>query len=136
MDMSDLKLYVDTAKTLLDLFKSARQSLPDTPQRKEIDEKIKAAEDIMKRSDAKLARALGYSLCQCTFPPQIMLWKEATKSRDCPSCGRQISGIAKFADQEDEWLNVRRQRFLFTVRPSSTSRRMALMPSTSRKFRP
>lgn len=78
MDMSDLKLYVDTAKTLLDLFKSARQFLPDTPQRKEIDEKIKAAEDIMKRSDAKLAKELGYSLCQCTFPPQIMLWNETT----------------------------------------------------------
>ena len=29
-------------------------------------------------------------LCDCTFPPQIMLWQEARKAHVCPNeaCGR------------------------------------------------
>jgi hypothetical protein len=52
MDYTDIKGWIDVNKTLLDLYKSARDVLPKSKQRDEIDEKIRAAEDIMRRSDA------------------------------------------------------------------------------------
>jgi hypothetical protein len=64
-------------------------SLPRGEKRAEIEHKIKDAEDILRRSDAKLARELGMKLCGCTFPPQIMLWRETERAHVCPNpeCG-------------------------------------------------
>jgi hypothetical protein len=91
MDFTDIKGWVDTAKDTLGLVKSAAALLPKSDKRAEIEGKIGAAEAAMKRSDAKLAHELGFKLCDCTFPPQIMLWKEPEKSHVCPSpaCGRK-----------------------------------------------
>jgi len=48
------------------------------------------ADEILKRSDSKLAKELGYELCQCTYPPQIMLWDQKRQAYYCPNpdCGR------------------------------------------------
>jgi hypothetical protein len=64
---------------------------PKGEKRAEIEGKIGVAEAALKRSDVKLARELGLKLCDCTFPPQIMLWKEAEQSLVCPNqaCGRR-----------------------------------------------
>ena len=44
----------------------------------------------MKRSDAALAQKLGYNLCQCQFPPSIMLWRERQSAYVCQNaeCGK------------------------------------------------
>jgi predicted nucleic-acid-binding Zn-ribbon protein len=34
---------------------------------------------------ADAAKSLGHVLCQCTFPPQIMLWSETCKAHVCPN---------------------------------------------------
>jgi hypothetical protein len=54
--------------------------------------KIKAAEEALKRADVALAQKLGFKLCDCTFPPQIMLWHEKEKVTKCPrtECGHTI----------------------------------------------
>jgi hypothetical protein len=93
MDYHDLNEWVVLSKSALDLFKSAVPLLPKGRQKDELEEKIKQAANLLARSDAKLARELGYHLCECTFPPQIMLWREATKSYDClnTACNRKIS---------------------------------------------
>jgi len=42
--------------------------------------------------DVALAQKFGFQLCQCTYPPQIMLWHEQAKVTKCPrpECGRAI----------------------------------------------
>ena len=91
MDFADIQGWLGAAKDTMSLLRSAASLLPTGEKRAEIEGKISAAEEALKRSDAKLARELGFKLCDCTFPPQIMLWKEAEKSRICPNpiCGRR-----------------------------------------------
>jgi hypothetical protein len=92
MDFADIQGWVGLAKNSLDLLKSAAGMLPKGEKRAEIESKINVAEEALKRSDAKLAHDLGLKLCDCTFPPQIMLWKEPKKAHVCPNpaCGREI----------------------------------------------
>jgi hypothetical protein len=90
IDPKDAAEWFTAAKTGVDALKAAWNMLPKGKDKDAIAHKIEEAEDALKRSDARLAKALGYKLCQCTFPPQIMLWKEAEKSFACPNneCGR------------------------------------------------
>jgi hypothetical protein len=84
--------YINLSRSALGLFKEAHAALPKGEKRDELEQRIGAAEASLKRSDAALAKQLGYKLCQCTFPPQIMLWKEQQKSWACPNpdCGRTV----------------------------------------------
>ena len=79
MGLTDWTAYLSAAKTVLDLFKGIRAELPTGPKSQQIKEQIDKAEGALKASEAELAKALGYKLCQCTFPPQIMLWSERTR---------------------------------------------------------
>jgi hypothetical protein len=90
MDFSDIQGWLVSAKDAVGLMRSVVELLPKGEKRTEIESKIAAAENTLARSDAKLARELGLKLCDCTFPPQIMLWKEAQKAHVCPNadCGR------------------------------------------------
>jgi len=61
-------------------------------KRADAEQKIAAAEAALKRADATLAQKLGFQLCHCTYPPQIMLWHKHEKVTKCPraECGRRI----------------------------------------------
>lgn len=93
MDYSDVSGWLTASNSALQLMKSAFAMLPASVDRDAIEAKLKEAEDALRRSDAKLAKELGYRLCECTFPPQIMLWREADQAQVCPNaaCGRRIS---------------------------------------------
>lgn len=99
MDLSGIAEFVAASKSAVELLKSAYEVLPKGDKRDEVEKKVKMAEDILKRSDAKLAKELGYTLCECTFPPQIMLWKQQQSAYVCPNpeCGR----ADKIATAED-----------------------------------
>jgi hypothetical protein len=88
----DLAQYIHFGKESLDLLKAAGSLLPKSAKRTEVEQKITAAEDALKRADAALAQKLGFQLCRCTYPPQIMLWHEQEKVTKCPNpeCGRTI----------------------------------------------
>lgn len=92
MDIQDIKGWLDASKTALELLKAAIGVLPKGVKREEIEAKVHIAEEALRKSDAKAAKDLGYQLCTCTFPPQIMLWKEAESAHVCPNvnCGRKI----------------------------------------------
>ena len=93
MDFTDLKEYVSTSKDALELLRAAYRVLPKGEQRDKAQEAVEAAATLLARSDAKLAKDLGYKLCQCTFPPQPMLWREAEGALVCPNtqCGHKIA---------------------------------------------
>jgi hypothetical protein len=97
IDPQEASAWITAGKSALDLVKAAKNFLPKGPEKEAITAKIAEAEDALNRSDAKLAKELGYRLCQCTFPPQIMLWKESQGDFVCqnPECGRKEPGRPK-----------------------------------------
>lgn len=78
--------YITAANGLLQIFKGIKGELPKQ-QADKAEASIKKAEEALKNTEAEVAKALGFKLCKCTFPPQIMLWKEQEKTNVCPSCG-------------------------------------------------
>ena len=92
MAISDLTTFLTAAKTALDIIKGIRSELPQGMRKDEVGNQIDAAEEALETSEGELAKALGFKLCQCTFPPQIMLWKEQQNAFACPNpdCGRKI----------------------------------------------
>jgi len=93
----DVADYIRLSKEAIDLARSAWTLLPKGEKRDEAERKLHAAEEALKRSDAALAQKLGYQLCQCTFPPQIMLWREQEGLSRCPNtlCGRTIKKFSR-----------------------------------------
>jgi hypothetical protein len=92
MGILDFTGYLTAAKTALDIFKGIRSELPAGSRTTTINQQIEKAEAALRTSEAELAKALGYTLCQCTFPPQIMLWRESEQAHVCsnPTCGRKL----------------------------------------------
>jgi hypothetical protein len=93
----DITDYIRVSKEALDLARSAWALLPKSAKRDEVEQKLLAAQNALKRTDAALAQKLGYQLCQCTFPPQIMLWREKEGSHICQNvdCGRTIKSLER-----------------------------------------
>ena len=94
MDMSGVTEFLSASKTLLDIFKTFRQEMPQGTKADEAQKQIAKAEEALEATKAKLAQSLGFTLCQCTFPPQIMLSKGYHETHGmelfvCPSCGKQ-----------------------------------------------
>jgi hypothetical protein len=88
----DITDFVRLGRESLDLIRAAIPLIPKGKQRDELENKLSAAQEALNRSDARLAKELGLHLCDCTFPPQIMLWRENEHSHICPrrECGRKI----------------------------------------------
>lgn len=91
MEYSEIQGWLTASKTAVELIKGALNLLPKSGDREKAEEQIKIAEEARGRSDAALATHLGFTLCPCTFPPQIMLC-EQEKATVCPreECGRRL----------------------------------------------
>jgi hypothetical protein len=109
MSLKDISEFAVAGKSVIDLFRSAYALLPKGSDREKIESTVKEAEDGLRRSDAELAKALGYPLCQCTFPPQIMLWREAEGAWVCQhnECGHK-RGERPQVITGSSWLAARR----------------------------
>ena len=86
--------YIKTTTEVLVLLKTLYPLLP-TQSRDEVEAKIAAAEDALQKANVELAKGWNYQLCQCTFPPQIMLWREKEKGYFCtrPECGHNTASF-------------------------------------------
>lgn len=60
-------------KEIIDLVKNVKDLLPDGEKKTLIVQRLDEIEKKTKEAEAQIAKNLGYKLCQCTFPPQIML---------------------------------------------------------------
>jgi hypothetical protein len=87
MALADVVGYLTAAKTALDLLKGVQSELPKGEKADKAQEQITKAESSLKESKAELAKALGFRLCRCEFPPPIMLWNKDQRVHICPSCG-------------------------------------------------
>lgn len=106
VDLSGLESGIRSFKGALDIARTLRDLLPAGEQREDAERKIDEATAALAASEAQMAKALGYKLCQCTFPPQIMLWKQAAGVFQCPNdeCGHTVSPPSKRQTIRSTWL--------------------------------
>lgn len=81
-----LKAGLDLASSALGIIRQAREALPDSAEKIRAGNEINAAERQLALAESQIADSLGYVLCQCTFPPQIMLYVKARGACVCPLC--------------------------------------------------
>jgi hypothetical protein len=110
---TETEAWTVAAKSGIELLKSAWRLLPKGADKNAIAHKIEEAEQALERADAKLAKELGYKLCECTFPPKPMLWNEARKLFVCqnPDCGRAIPRVMAIPEEAIHLLSRRPRNY-------------------------
>jgi len=94
LDILSLKSALDLGKKALDIVKQARELLPNGKEKDTAKLAISEADTAFKLAELKIAQDLGYQLCQCTWPPQIMLsieQEEYGEKFQCPKCKSTLS---------------------------------------------
>jgi hypothetical protein len=96
------KSAMDAIRTVVELIRSSRSNdkTPSSEEQAQIDRAIAEADKLAKIADAQTAKALGFELCHCKFPPVAMLTVGFLDRRadagkpvhECPQCGRLTSG--------------------------------------------
>ena len=93
IDFTQLKMAFDMFRSAISLAKDAKDLLPDSDQKTTMIDSLNAASNATALAEAQIAKALDYNLCQCTFPPSIMLsigFQEESyrvvEKFQCPSC--------------------------------------------------
>jgi hypothetical protein len=92
-----LKVAFDAFRSAINLVRDIRKGVSgNDPQTKAIDEALDHAVRTAAIAEAQIAKALGYELCKCQFPPTIMLTVGNTGVAgpgkgapvyECPKCG-------------------------------------------------
>ncbi len=92
--MSAFEAIVDVFKgiaAIIALLKQTKDLLPDGAEKKTVEKSLEEVEKKSELAQAQVAQALGYQLCRCTFPPQIMLKTGSSRAHgdhfQCPRCG-------------------------------------------------
>ena len=109
MDIEALKGAFSLLGSAIGLAKRAKDLLPEGPEKKAVEQNLEEAERGSKLAEAQIAQALGYMLCKCTFPPQIMLKTGHSRAHgdhfQCPRCGSpwppSDSGQPEFVEDYD-----------------------------------
>ncbi|MBE0543784.1 MAG: hypothetical protein IH623_20760 [Verrucomicrobia bacterium] len=89
MELESFKTAFELGSKALTMIKQVKDLLPLSPQRDVAEKAIEDAENAFRIAEAKAAQEFGYNLCQCTWPPQIMLLAKNGNYR-CPMCGNEL----------------------------------------------
>ena len=101
---SALKGMIEGFRSAVGLVKEIKEQIggvANPTQRKALDEALESAERGAQIAEAEIAKALGYELCRCEFPPTPMktvgqIDNPAAKLRgqvsECPKCGFNTAG--------------------------------------------
>lgn len=73
--MESVKIGVSLLGESIGLIRKTADLLPESRSKDAIEKSLVEADKAAKLAESQIALALGYTLCQCTFPPQIMLSK-------------------------------------------------------------
>ncbi len=98
--------YIRASKDVLDMLKTMSGVLPKGQQHDAAAKQLATAERALQASEAQLAKALDYNLCQCTFPPQIMLQVGRHAVWDvllfkCPKCHDEKPSPRHFSELDE-----------------------------------
>ncbi len=85
-----------TLKEAIGLVHSANDQLPKDDKQKAIQQKVEEAEQLIQAGHAGVGESLGFQLCHCTWPPQVMASSEYSEKTQieqftCPNCGKSVS---------------------------------------------
>lgn len=93
MDVAAIPSVLGTITGIIALFKEAKDLLPEGNNRTQIKNEIEQAERQIKLAESQIAKVLGYPICRCTFPPQIMLLSGQKSDKynkyKCANCDRE-----------------------------------------------
>jgi len=83
-------------KEAINFVHSANDQLPAGEPQKAIQQKVEEAERLIQVGHATVGESLGFQLCHCTWPPQVMGssgYSEETHVEQftCPNCGKSVS---------------------------------------------
>jgi len=87
MGIETFSAAITLLKNAVGLAKEANDLVADSPKRRAAEVALAEAEQQLRLAESRAAQDLGYTLCQCTVPPQIALLKPDGSKR-CPKCGR------------------------------------------------
>ena len=93
LDLSSIKESLALFKESIGLLKSAKDLLPESHSKSAAEKSLIAAESAAQIAEANIAKAFGYPLCHCSFPPGIMTLVSAGSRRDlyhCPKCNEDF----------------------------------------------
>ena len=85
-----------TLKEAIGLVHSANDQLPKDEKQKSIQQKVEEAERLIQAGHAAVGQSLGFQLCHCSWPPQVMASSEYSEETQveqftCPNCGKSVS---------------------------------------------
>ena len=90
MNLPDIATALSLGKSALDIMKQVKDLLPEGANKEEAVAKLEQAEKDLRLAQAKVAKDLGYKLCYCSIPPEVML-----QNKDglwvCQSCSRELN---------------------------------------------
>lgn len=105
--MESINDALQTFTSAVSALRAAKELLPAGPEREAASKAIDEAERAVKIAEAEAARRMGYTICRCTWPPQIML-EEPSGARGCGACGRMIGTEPVVGDEGGySWLESR-----------------------------
>jgi hypothetical protein len=92
MDLQSINVCIKMFRDALDSAKAVKDFFPkgSKKEQEQFEINLANAERQTVLIESQLALALGYKLCLCTFPPQIMLQTGMIDGRwnySCPKCG-------------------------------------------------
>lgn len=91
LDFDALSKGFDLLNKTINSLKGLKDLLPHGKEKETVQKNLEQAEQSTKLAEAQIAKGLGYDLCQCTFPPQIML--QVGEEVQCPKCKRRLSDV-------------------------------------------
>jgi|ERR1700733_710609 hypothetical protein len=95
-----VKTTFDALRTAIGLVKDTKELLPKE-KADVVNAALATAESSSRIAEAEVAKALGFELCKCNFPPTIMLTVGEHNGRtnlgtgpvyECPRCGYNTAG--------------------------------------------
>lgn len=89
--IEEIATVLKIAKSAVELGKEAKSLLPNSEEKEQIELRLEDVEKELRIAEASTAKELGYDLCQCSFPPQIMLFNNEKGATVCPNCGNSCN---------------------------------------------
>jgi len=109
MDITSIFAGIGALRNAVELVKTGKELLPK-PQQEAVTRSLEEAERQARLAEAELAKGLGYQLCRCTFPPQIMLAVDTPFGREdrCPACRSMTEfnkPLSAMPDRQRTWMS-------------------------------
>jgi hypothetical protein len=96
--LSEVKTAFDLFRESINLFKAAKECLPNSSEKQAAEKTLAEAELSAKVAEAKLAQSLGFLLCPKCWPPSILRATSVNSGVDlynCISCNSHYANHGK-----------------------------------------